>query len=79
MALNRQIKTDMFVAESKAGERYRIVEYTEMIEVKAMGKREELPGLKRLMTTDRLPVNKNNDGTYEIVESGIVIKRTNGG
>lgn len=37
--------------------------------------RQEIPGAKRYRTSDGKPVNARADGSFELVESGVVVTR----
>jgi hypothetical protein len=70
------VKTDEFMVKTDDGEEYLIIEYTDMVQAGSFEDPErEIPGLKTLMTTDGQHVNYNEDGTYEIVESGKIARK----
>ncbi len=61
--MKRLVETDRFIARSNDGEEVEIIKYTEMHKVTS-GK--EIAGLKVYKTSRGEPVNRKNDGTYEI-------------
>lgn len=75
---NSIIETDRFTAVAADGRRHTIVELTETLDATTLSssQRQEIPGMKRYRTTTGKPVNANADGSFTLVESGLVLKRT---
>lgn len=69
-------KTDEFTVRTDEGETYVIYEFTNFVEVGDFeNPNAVVQGLKRLSTSDGMPVNFRGNGLYEIVELGVVARR----
>ena len=75
MASKRLIQTDSFSCEDDTGGQFIIVELTAMHDTTAMGDstKNEMPGLKQYRTSQGDHVNRKDDGTFEIVETGTIV------
>lgn len=66
--------TKTFTARSKDGQEFVLHVYTNFIAVGTLSNpRAEVPGLKRLRTSDGMAVNRLDSGRYEIVQTGVVV------
>jgi|GEM_PF-2692910 len=71
------VKTDQFVAVADDGEELLIIEYTDMIPAGELGDPfRTIPGQITLLTSRGQHVNYRGLGTYEIVESGKIARKT---
>jgi hypothetical protein len=65
----REIReTDRFLAQTDAGKRYTIVEYTTYIEAAHFEGSSWVEGLKTLKTTSGQHVNFRGQGQYELID-----------
>ena len=70
------VKTDEFVVVADDGEALLIIEYTDMIPTGELGDPfRTIPGQKTLLTSRGQHVNYRDYGTYEIVESGKIVRK----
>lgn len=69
--------TDEFYGVSAEGQRFRMLEYTTMLDDTAMSKPNAPPvkGLKRICTSKGHHCNRIDADTFEIVELGLQVKR----
>lgn len=74
---SRIIETARFSATAANGQRHTIIELTEMLDATTLSdtRRQEIPGAKRYRTSNGKPVNARADGSFELVESGVVLTR----
>ena len=74
--MKRTRKTGHFVAKAEDGTTVTIDEFTDFIDAGGMGDpNAEVEGLKTLRTPDGMHVNVLGDGEYEIVETGVKVRR----
>ena len=76
--MNREVEIDRFRAKNENGKEYIIIEYGEEIDVTSFdsgGKREYIPGLRRLATSNGLSVNQINPETFQIVSTGETVRK----
>jgi hypothetical protein len=74
--MKRTKKTREFVAQAEDGTTVTIEEFTDFVHAGGMGDpNAEVEGLKSLVTTDGMHVNVLGEGEYEIVESGLKVRR----
>ena len=70
------VKTDKFVVVADDGEALLIIEYTDMIPTGELGDPfRTIPGQKTLLTSRGQHINYRDYGTYEIVESGKIVRK----
>lgn len=73
----RIIETARFSATAANGQRHTIIELTEMLDATTLSdtRRQEIPGARQYRTSTGKPVNARADGSFELVESGVVLTR----
>jgi hypothetical protein len=67
--------TGQFKAYAEGGETYTIHEYQEFIESHTMDGVHHIPGMKELRLNDGSRVTTIDENTFEIVQSGAILKR----
>ena len=71
-------KTNEFTAISDDGQEYTIYEYTDVIDAGNLSDpNATIRGAKRLCTSEGEDVNFKGEGVYEIVTSGIILRKIN--
>ena len=71
-------KTNEFTARSDDGQEYTIYEYTDVIDAGNLNDpNATIRGAKRLCTSEGEDVNFKGEEVYEIVTSGIILRKIN--
>jgi len=73
---NKTVKTTEFIAVDSDGNKHRIVEFTLLVGVTSDGVSSFIPGNKVYQLQNGCPVNSLGNGGFEIVETGVVLKRS---
>ena len=78
MSHTETVLVESFLAKDRHGQLYTILVYQDFIVTRSLdGHSSRLPGLKSLYTSDQDAVNWVDENTFEIVSSGIMLKRAN--
>lgn len=76
MSVKKIKEIDSFPAFTDTGTEYRIFQYQEYIDASTAQKpNATIPGLKFMETSDGFHVNYLDDNTYQIVETGEIVRR----
>lgn len=74
--MSREREIGRFFAKTDNGKEYQIVEYQKYIDASTMDSpNEEIPGIKRMQTTDGLHVNYIDSETFKIVETNEIVRK----
>ena len=69
-------KTNEFTARSNYGQEYTIYEYTKIIDAGHLSDpNATIKGTKRLCTSNGEDINFKGEGIYEIVTSGVILRK----
>lgn len=77
MTKTKRMQTDRFTAAGPSGRQYIIIETTTMIGFTPLdtGRTEWTPGAREYNTADGGPVNPNDDGTFDILDTDERVSR----
>ena len=74
--MKTRTKTDEFRAFAEDGTSVTIEEFTDVIDASSMGNpKAKIGGLKTLLTVDGMHVNVIGEGEYEVVETGLRLRK----
>lgn len=74
--MNREVETGRFRARTESGKEYIIIQYQEFISAATFDNpHAEIPGLKRLSTSDGFSVNYIDPTTFKIIGTGETVRK----